>query len=107
MRRSGLDRAWVGVVADELRVRESLRYQHRGDAVAAPDIRDASTAFKLGNDTIEGRKSLAHEMILIAWTEEPSDSAEHARALVAPCDAAAILESWCDLFEIGVDRSHT
>src|SRR5437764_9214575 len=48
----GFNRAWVEVVADKLRVRESLCHQHRRYAMAASDIGDPRTAFELGNHTV-------------------------------------------------------
>src|SRR5262249_16506341 len=94
------------VVPDELRFRERLSHQHRGDAVPTPDIRNASTAFKLGYDTIEGRQPFADKMVLVPRTEESRDGTEHAGALVAPRNPATVLKGGLDLFEIGMDRSH-
>src|ERR1051325_780887 len=66
VRLSGIYRAWVKVVADKLRVRESLSHQHRGYAVPAPHIGDTSTAFEFRNHTIQSRKPIGDKVVLIA-----------------------------------------
>ena len=53
------DRCVVEVDADELRVRERLRHQHRRSAVAAADVGDLGAALELGDDAVERRQPLA------------------------------------------------
>jgi hypothetical protein len=44
------------VVADELRIGEGLGHQHRGPAMAAPDIGHFGAALQLFDDTVERRE---------------------------------------------------
>src|SRR6516225_5457556 len=106
VRRGGLDRAWMEVVTNKLRGRECLCHKCRGYSVAAPDVGDARTAFEFGNDSLQCRKPLANEMVMIAGAEEPRDGTEQARRLVAPSDATTLLERWLHFLLVAGEGDH-
>src|SRR5437762_3528008 len=72
----------------------------------ATDIGYASTAFELGNDTIQGRQPFADEMILIARSEEPCDRAKKAGRLVTPGYPTAALKGCLHFVLVAVDCDH-
>src|SRR6266481_3691334 len=65
MRRGLLDRARMEVVADELRIGESLGHQHGGPAVTAPDISYLRAAFQLVDNTIKRGEPIAHQVVVV------------------------------------------
>ena len=77
MRRSVLDRARMEVVADELRLRESLRHHHGGPAVTAPDIGHLGAAFQF-------RAEDTAPLAFLAITMPPWPGMEEAVAVEGP-----------------------
>src|SRR5215470_12440138 len=83
MRRSVLDRAWVKVVTDELRLRKRLRHQYGGPAVPAPDVGDFGAALQFCNHAVERRKPIAHQSVVVAGPKEAGNGTEETGRVIA------------------------
>ena len=87
-----LDRTRMEVIADELRIRERLRHDHGGPAVAAADIGNPGAALQFFDHAIERGQPMIDQVRFIAGTEETRGGAKQTGALVAPAHASAMPE---------------
>ena len=85
----GVDRALVGVEADDGRRRVGLGEQQRRRAVAAADVGDVRAGGELGLDAVEGRDPGAGQVVEVAGPEEPFAAAEHVLVVGAPGEPVA------------------
>ena len=79
-----VDRALVGVEADDRRGRVRLGEQQRGRTVPTTDVGDPGAGCELGLDAVEGRDPCAGQVVDIAGAEEPLATAEDVLIMSAP-----------------------
>src|ERR1700722_15009538 len=83
-----LDRAWMEVVADEVRIWERLCHQDGGPAMPASDIGHLGATGQLVDYPIQRGKPGIDQIVVVAGSEEARHCAEHA-AVLAPGDTPA------------------